>query len=414
MQGGSRDSCEMVIKERSLEGVKVIEYASLVAGPYCTKLLADLGAQVIKIERPRVGDEARRIGPFPNDTPHPERSGLFLYVNTNKLGITLAPETSAGKEIFLALVEWADVVVEDRPPGVMAELGLSYDVLKRANPRLIMTSITPFGQTGPYRNYKAHGLTISHGAGAGFLTPIDASEEELGPVKGGGFFDRYCNGLSAAAATLVAIYAREMTGEGQHIDVSEQEASIAYDRVEISMFPTEGFISRRVRPFGGALPLPCQDGPALIAFGEQRHWKALVELMGNPEWTKDEKFKDEVSRFKHSMELHSFMSQWAGAFFKEELYRKLASAGIPTGVVRSQGELIERDEQLKARGFFVDIEHPEAGRLTYPSAPYRLSETPWRVERPAPTLGQHNDEVYCGLLGYSGNDVVKLKETKVI
>ena len=180
------------------------------------------------------------------------------------------------------------------------------------------------------------------------------------------------------------------------------------------MFPTEGFISRRVRPFGGALPLPCQDGPALIAFGEQRHWKALVELMGNPEWTKDEKFKDEVSRFKHSMELHSFMSQWAGAFFKEELYRKLASAGIPTGVVRSQGELIERDEQLKARGFFVDIEHPEAGRLTYPSAPYRLSETPWRVERPAPTLGQHNDEVYCGLLGYSGNDVVKLKETKVI
>lgn len=414
MHGGFKDGYEIEMKERALEGVRVIEYASLVAGPYCTKLLADLGAQVIKIERPGVGDEARRIGPFPNDVPHPERSGLFLYTNTNKLGITLAPGIPAGKKIFLALVEWADVLVEDRPPGAMAELGLSYDVLKRANPQLIMTSITPFGQTGPYRDYKAYGLTISHGAGAAYLTPIDESEEEFGPVKGGGFFDRYCNGLSAAAATLVALYTREMTGEGQHIDVSEQEASIAYDRVEISMFPTEGFISRRVRPGGGTTLLPCQDGYALIAMGEERHWKALVELMGNPEWTKDERFKDEESRFKHSAELSTFLARWTRASFKEELYRKLSSAGIPTGVVRSQGELMERDEQLKARGFFVDIEHPEVGKLAYPSAPYCFSETPWRVERPAPTLGQHNDEVYCGLLGYSRDDLAKLREARVI
>lgn len=404
----------MIMKERALEGVKVIEYASLVAGPYCTKLVADLGARVIKIERPGVGDEARRRGPFPNDVPHPERSGLFLYVNTNKLGITLAPETSTGKEIFEALVKWADVLVEDRPPGVMAELGLAYDVLKRAKPQLIMTSITPFGQTGPYRDYKAYGLTISHGAGAAFLTPIDESEEELGPVKGGGFFDSYCNGLSAAAATLVALYAREMTGEGQRIDVSEQEASIAYDRVEISMFPTENFISRRVRPQGGTVLLPCQDGYALIAMGEERHWKTLVELMDNPEWTNDERFKDDESRFRHSAEMNPYLAQWTRAFFKEELYRKAASAGIPIGVVRSPGELIECDEQLKAREFFADVEHPEAGKLACPSVPYRLSETPCRIERPAPTLGQHNDEVYCGLLGYSRGDLVKLREARII
>lgn len=401
------------MKETALEGVKVIEYASLVVGPYCTKLLADLGARVIKIERPG-GDEARRRGPFPKDVPHPERSGLFLYVNTNKLGITLAPETSTGRKVFQALVEWADVLVEDTPPGAMAELGLTYDLLKRANPRLIMTSITPFGQTGPYRDYKAHGLTISHGAGAAFLTPIDPSEEELGPVKGGGLFDCYCNGLSAAAATLVALYAREMTGEGQHIDFSQQEASMAYDRVEISMFPTENFISRRIRPQGGTVLLPCQDGYALIAMGEERHWKALVELMGNPDWATDERFKDEENRFKHSAELNALMAQWTRPFFKEELYRRSASAGIPAGVVRSQGELMEGDEQLKARGFFVDIEHPEAGRLAYPSAPYWLSETPWRVERPAPTLGQHNNEVYCGLLGYSKDDLVKLREARII
>jgi len=399
---------------KALEGVKVLEYASFVTGPYCTKLLADLGAEVIKTERPSVGDEARRRGPFPSDVPHPERSGLFLYLNTNKLGISLDPGTPTGRKIFLALVEWADILVEDKPPKVMEELGLTYDSLKLVNPKLIMISITPFGQTGPYRDYKAYCLNISHGAGAGYLTPVDSSEADLGPIKGGGFFDDYCNGLSAAAATLVALYSREMTGEGQHIDVSEQEASIAYDRVEIGMFASDGFINTRVQTPKGTALLPCRDGYVLIAMGEDRHWKALVKVMGNPEWTGDERLKDREGRVNHSPETNPLIAEWTKTFCKEEIYHKLASAGIPAGVVRSQSDLIEHDEQLKARGFFVEIEHPEAGKLIYPSASYWLSDTPWRLERPAPAIGQHNEEVYTWLLGYTKEELVRLREAGII
>ncbi len=399
---------------KALERVKVLEYASFVAGPYCTKLMADLGAEVIKIEPPGVGDEARRRGPFPNDIPHPERSGLFLYLNTNKLGITLNPETRTGRAIFMELVKWADILVEDKPPKVIQELGLTYEILKEINPKLIMTSITPFGQTGLYRDYKAYCLSISHGAGAAYITPIGQSEFELGPVKGGGFFDDYCCGLSAASATLVALYSREMSGHGQHIDVSKQEASIGYDRVEIGLFGSDGFVSKRVRPGGGTQLLPCTDGYALIAMGEDRHWEALREVMGNPEWTKDERFKDREGRDKYAAEINTLIAEWTKTRSKEEVYHKVASAGIPAGVVRSQSELIENDNQLKARGFFVEIEHPEAGRLVYPSAPYRLSETPWCVERPAPTIGQHNHEVYSKLLGYTKEELVRLREAGII
>ena len=341
---------------KALEGVKVLEYASFVTGPYCAKLLADLGAEVIKIERPGVGDEARMRGPFPKDIPHPERSGLFLYLNTNKLGITLDPKASTGRKIFLELLKQADILIEDRPPKEMENLGLTYDSLAKANPGLVMTSITPFGQTGPYRDYKAYCLNLSHGAGAGYITPVGSADFELGPIKGGGFFDDYCDGLSAASATLVALYSRQVTGKGQHIDVSKQEASIGYDRVEVGMFANDGVVAKRVRTAGGIQLLPCNDGYALIAMGEDRHWKVLVEIMGEPEWTRDERFKDRESREKNAQEMISLIGDWTKTRSKDEVYYKIGSAGIPAGALRSQGDIIERDEQLKARGLLVETE----------------------------------------------------------
>ena len=400
--------------EKALAGVKVLEFASFVSGPYCVKLLADLGAEVAKIEKPGVGDEARRRGPFPNDIPHPERSGLFLYLNTNKLGITLDVNSQTGKRIFKQLVEWADILVEDNPPKVMEELGFDYETLKTINPQLVMTSLTPFGQSGPYRDYKAYGLNISHGSGSGYLTPIAEVENELGPIKGGGFFEDYCDGLSAAAATLTALYWREMTGQGQHVDVSKQEASMALDRVDVGIFAAEGQINTRVRSKGTIGFQRTRDGYALLIAVEDRHWKALTEMMDHPEWIKDEKFKDRESRERNHQELYSFIAEWVNTLDGEELYHKAQLAGIPCAVLRSPGELIEHDQQLKAREFFVEIEHPEAGKLTYPSSPYRLSETPWMVERPAPTLGEHNEAVYSELLGYSKEELVKLREAGVI
>ena len=205
-----------------------------------------------------------------------------------------------------------------------------------------------------------------------------------------------------------------MTGTGQHVDVSKQEASLGLDRAEVTLYTAQGMLSSRVR-LGGAIGfLPARDGYVLVMSGDDRSWKALTELMGNPEWTKDEKFKDRESREINGRELNSLIAEWTKTVDGDEIYHKVQAGGIPSGVVRSQGELMEDDEQLKARGFFVEVEHPEAGGLSYPSAPYRLSETPWTVERPAPTLGEHNEAVYSGLLGYSKEELVKLREAGII
>jgi len=403
------------MRDRALGGLKVLEYAQLVTGPYCTKLLGDLGAEVIKIEEPGIGDEARRRGPFLNDTPHPERSGLFLYVNTNKLGITLRVGTATGKKIFRELVKEADILVEDKPPGVMKELGLDYESLRGINPRLVMTSITPFGQTGPYKDYKAYHLNVVHASGGGYLHPIESPNLEREPIKGGGLLDEYSSGVTAAVGTLGALYVQRMTGEGQHVDVSKQEAVASLDRVVLGQYPNEGIVPQRVpiRPSPNAI-LPCQDGYVLAGgILQDDQWEATKRLMGNPEWAEDEKFSDESSRIEHMPEISLHLREWVLPQYKEEFYHQGQAGGSPVAIVRTAEEVVN-SKQFKARRFFVEIDHPEAGRLEYPSVPYSFSETPYRVIRPAPLLGQHNEEIYCQRLGYSQQELVRIREAGII
>lgn len=395
---------------KALEGVKVLEFASFVTGAYCTKLLADLGAEVIKIEEPQVGDEARRRGPFPNDIPHPERSGLFLYLNTNKLGITLDLKTPTGKRIFFELVGLVDILVADKPPKVMEELGLTYEALKGINPRLVMTSITPFGETGPYRDYKGYHLNLTHASGAGYLMPASTSLERA-PLKGGGHFDEYACGLSAAIATLGALYWQRATGSGQHIDASKQDMIMDMDKVMITAYPNTGTIGRRVSAGAGPGPIPCKDGHIMVLTLLKPQWEALLDAMGNPEWA--EKFTDDAYRDEHMQELQARMAEWTKNQTKEQAYHKLQQAGCPAGVVRSAEEVVNW-EQPNLRGFFVEVDHPKAGRLKYPTAPYRLSRTPVAIERPAPLLGQHNEEMYCGRLGYTKQELVRMRQAGVI
>jgi len=212
----------------------------------------------------------------------------------------------------------------------------------------------------------------------------------------------------------VALYWCQMTGIGQHVDVSKQEASINLDRAEISLYASNGIIAKRVRAAGGIGFSACKDGYILMAAADEHQWRTIVEIMGNPEWTKDERFKDVASRFQYSAEWAALIADWTKNYTQDELFHKIQGAGVPCGVIRTTGDLIERDEQLKARGFFTEIEHPMAGRLTYPSSPYRLSETPWAVERPAPLLGQHNEEIYCQRLGYTREELVKMREAGII
>jgi crotonobetainyl-CoA:carnitine CoA-transferase CaiB-like acyl-CoA transferase len=402
------------MSKRALAGVKVLEYAQFVAGPYCAKLLADLGAEVIKIEEPKIGDEARRREPFLNDVVHPERSGLFLYLNTNKLGITLNLNTATGKNIFKELVKEADILIEDKPAKTREQLELDYQSLSKINPRLIMTSITPFGQTGPYAEYKAYYLNNYHSGALGYLTPRNSPNLDRAPLKAGGMVGEYACGLSSALATLAALYSQRITGVGQHIDASKQETLISLQRVYAAFYPNEGINPTReyqTKAMGGLMQ--CKDGYIAVTFFEEHQWSALVKLMGDPEWAQDERYKDMGSRIAHCEEIEPLISQWMLNHTREEIYHRAQALSIPTGPVLSAEEIVS-SEQAKARGFFSEIEHPEIGRVKIPSAPYQFSETPWAVEHPAPLLGEHNEEVYCQRLGYSKQDLVKLGQTGII
>jgi crotonobetainyl-CoA:carnitine CoA-transferase CaiB-like acyl-CoA transferase len=232
----------------ALAGLSVLEIGENVTAPYCAKLLADLGADVIKIEKPALGDPSRLRGPFPDDVPHPERSALFLYLNTSKRSLTLDFETAEGQQIVRELAAQVDVLVEDRPPGHLSELGLGYAELAERNPRLIVVSITPFGQTGPNRLHRTHHLNLYHASG--HVSPFasrQADADRPAPCAGG-WLGEYDAGLTAALGTLAAVFGRGVTGRGQHIDLSKQEAMMCLERVTIGRFANEP------DPFAGAGP----------------------------------------------------------------------------------------------------------------------------------------------------------------
>jgi len=406
------------MEKGALSNLKVVELGHLIAGPYCAKLLADLGAEVIKVEEPGVGDEARRREPFLHDEAHPEKSGFFLNLNTNKLGVTLNLKSKTGKEIFLKLLKEADILVENNPPSVMEKWGLQYESLKEINPRLIMTSITPFGQSGPYRDYKATELISFHMGGIGFSTPgvVDNAAEEP-PLRAGGQLAGFMAGIAGAVATMCAVFYRKATGLGEHVDVSTQEAvssfmrSVATEYLYTKQLYGRARGSRPYMGFGGILP--CKDGYVNLSPSQDHHWDGLVQLMGNPEWTKDERFKDRDSRRQHGEEIRAHLEEWTKGQNKVELAEAAQRLGFPGAPIYTMDEALNA-EHLLARGFLAEIDHPEAGKIRYPGAPFKMLETPWRVIRSAPLLGQHNEEVYCRRLGYSKEKLVKLRESGVI
>jgi len=402
---------------QALSDLKVLELGQLIAGPYCGKLLADFGAEVVKVEAPGVGDEARRREPFLHDEAHPEKSGLFLYLNTNKLGVTLNLKSKTGKEIFYKLVKETDILVENNPPSLMEEWGLQYESLKGVNPRLIMTSITPFGQSGPYRDYRATDLISFNMGGLGFATPgmVDNPDEEP-PLKGGGHMADFAAATTAAVATMCAVFARKATGLGEHIDVSEQEAVASFYRVPITEYLFTQQTRGRVRtgPFRSvAGMLLCQDGYVNLMPARDEHWNGLVEMMGNPEWAKDERFKDAQSRAQNAQEFRAHLEEWTKTQRKEDLADAAQRLGFSASPMLTVDETLNLD-QLAAREFVVEIDRPETGVTRYPGAPFMMPESPWRLGRPAPLLGQHNEEIYCGRLGYSKQLLAKFRQTGVI
>ncbi len=400
---------------QALANVKVIEFSDFISGPYCGKLLSNMGAQVIKVEKPGIGDSARRYGPFSLNLPHPEKSGLFLFLNTNKSGITLNVASPAGLKIFKELLKWADILIEDHSVKEINQLGLNYAEVKKINPSLIMTSITPFGQTGPFKDYKGNDLIAAHAGTEGFGNPDEGVKDPaaMPPLKVPNHAADFMCGLTAAACTLGALLGRKNGGRGQHIDLSKQEAVASITRQQLAYYSVmEETPSREFgrKKFGGFL-YPCQDGYVVIWIGP--HYHLVVKMMGDPDWSKEEMFANPLMRNNYIVELNQLITAWTMEHTAEEINALALEHGVPCSLVRSVKDLVA-DEQLAFRNFWQEIDHPVAGRLKYPGAPFKLSATPGIIERPAPLLGEHNEMVYGNMLKYTREQLVRLQKDRVI
>lgn len=401
--------------QQALSDVKVIEFSDLVAGPYCGKLLSYMGAEVIKIEKPGLGDPARSYGPFPQDLPHPEKSGLFLFLNTNKYGITLNTESAAGLKIFKRLLEWADVLIEDHPIKEMSRLGLSYNKIKKINPRLVMTSITPFGQTGPLRYYKGNDLTVVNAGAEAYGNPDEGVKdpENDPPLKGSYHAADIVCGLSASICAMAAVIAQRSTGKGQHIDLSQQEAIASTGRQQLAYYAVQGETPSREwgrKKFGGFL-YQCKDGYVVIWIGP--HYNRVVKMMGDPEWSTEEMFANPLIRNQYIVELNQLITAWTMEHTAQEVNDLALKFEVPCSLVRSVKDLVE-DDQLAFRQFWQELEHPVIGKLKYPGPPFAFSATPGKLIRPAPLLGEHNEKVYCQMLGYDRKELVRMRQAGII
>ena len=401
----------------ALAGLKVVEWAEEVAGPYCGKLLADLGAEVVKVEPPS-GDAARRLGPFPDDRPHPEQSALFAYLNTSKLGVTLNPAKSTGRAIFRQLLQAADVLIDGGRPGRLAEVGLSPPDLLAAQPGLVVVSVSPYGQTGPDSGLPGADLVTYQVSGFGYVTPGNVADpRQEPPLRPPGRQTEFIAGLTAAAATLHALLAREATGQGQHVNVSMQEAvaSLAFMQVAGTAFLGKSFTRTTSAASGTAWInglFRCSDGYVYAVMMEERQWRSWLDLLGNPPWADEPRFATGLSRNEHWTELLSLIEEWTATRPKAEVARLAQAHRVPVLPVNTVAD-VWASEQLAARGFFVDVERPGLGRLRMPAHPYQMSKTPWQVG-PAPALGQHNEEILVDRLGYAPADLARLRGAEVI
>ena len=391
----------------------VLDCTEGIAGGYCTKLLADFGATVIKIEKPGMGDITRRMGPFLKDEPDKEKSGTFFYLNTNKKSVTLNLESETGKNLFFMLLTQADVVVENFAPGIMSVLGLSYEVLSKKRPQIIMTSITGFGQTGPYRDYKTTNL-VTFGLSGAMYTSRPATHTSSRPVVEGGQQTEFTTGLLSYSATVAALTSRIDTGKGTWIDMSAQECMASTLGANISEYPYLG-LSRKTNPFAiHGYPIgysvPCKDGWISLTpgLGGAPNIPLLIE---RADLLEDPLFTRPAARMAEPEKFDAILAPWLNEHTKWEITKQAQELKLAFTPVLTPGELID-DEQLKAKNFFVNTQHPVMGEVTYPGAPFKLSETPARVGK-APLLGENNEAIYAGL-GLSKEDQVTLTQQGII
>jgi formyl-CoA transferase/CoA:oxalate CoA-transferase len=387
-----------------LEDIKVLDLSHALAGPFCSTMLADYGAQVIKIEPPGSGDISRGWGsPMPGG-----ETAYFVSLHRNKRGIVLDLKNDQGKETFLRMVEQCDVVLENFRTGVLNRLGLSYEVAKKRNPGIIYCSISGFGQDGPYRDRAALDLILQAESG---MISVTGEAGSSGARAGVSIADMTA-GMNAAYGIMLALRVKEKTGVGQTIDVSMMEGQMSLLSTMIGSYLTDGEIPA---PMGTAYKalLPYQTfhtrtRDLALAVGSEKLWKVFCPVIGRPDLTDDPRFRINRDREQHRAALIAELQKTFLTRDYEEWETLLVDNGIPVGAINNLAELVEHP-QVKARDSLVETDHPKVGKVKVVGVPVRLSATPGAVRSPSPTLGQHTDEVLKDVLGLQDADVAALR-----
>ena len=393
-----------------LDGLRVLDLGPGVAPSFCAKLLADYGAEVIKVEPPGQGDPARRMGPFAGDDPHPEKSIPFLYLNTGKRGVTLDYSGESGRAMLLKLLDDADVLVQGFPPSQTERSMLNYEELARTHPQLVVASITAFGQDGPYRDFQATDIITC--AMSGLMYHSGDSDRE--PLRNALDQSLYVAGANAAAATLAAVFARLASGEGQHVDVSVAECLASHLVQPVPYYNYMGATKGRrpVRGSGFEELMPARDGYVVPSVQGSQPWETVAGLIGLEE-LHDPRFATGAGRIANGEELKALLIEGLAQWDRLPLFLASGEQRLVFGMAQDAGDLVSCPH-LEARGFFQEVDHPVAGRAIYPGMGAALSELPVQAPAPAPLLGQHNAEIYGEELGYGGDELAALRQAGVI
>ncbi|MDR3348480.1 MAG: CoA transferase [Acidaminococcales bacterium] len=382
-----------------LEGLVVLDLTRVLSGPYATMMLADYGANVYKIEPPKVGDDSRAFGPFVE-----KESAYFMSLNRNKRSMVLDFKKHSHIGVFKEMVKKADVVVENYKPGTMEKFGLGYDVLEKINPEIIYAACSGFGHSGPYMLKPAYDIVVQAMGGVMGITGPEGGE----PTRVGASIGDIIAGIFTANAVMLALYHRQKTGQGQKIDVSMLDCQIAILENAIARYVTSGVVPE---PIGNRHPsitpfasFAAKDGHIIIGAGNDRLWEKMCNVFGKAEWLNDPDFASNGARTNNVKKLYAQMNEVTKEKTIAEWIGILEEAGVPCAPINTVDKLVA-DPQIIARDMIVEVKHPVAGSLKMAGVPLKMSKSPGSVRMPAPLLGQHTNELLREMFGWDEKTV---------